>query len=68
MVMLTPGCSASKESAAAWSQALDGSVKVIRLREPVRGGADDVVVVVVEVVVVVVVEEVVVDDVLEVEA
>jgi hypothetical protein len=63
--MLTPGWSASNELAAAWSQALDGSVKVIRLRDPVRGV---VVEVVVEEVVVVVVEEVVVVDVLVVEA
>ena len=45
--MCTPGWAASKESAAAWSQALDGSVNVITFKEPDNGCAVLVVVVVV---------------------
>jgi hypothetical protein len=49
-VIFTAGWSASNEAAAACNQALDGSVKLIRLREPLRGGEVVVGVVLVEVV------------------
>ena len=51
IVIDTPGWSALNESAAAWSQALDGSVNVIKLRDPESGVVDDFVVLVVVVVV-----------------